>query len=93
KLIEYLDGSGDVELYHLAKDTGETEELSDERRGKAADLKQKLKAWRSSVIARMPIPNPSYDANRAQEWWSRRTGEPVDSDGRKRFPQTELDQS
>ncbi|MEE2937517.1 MAG: sulfatase [Planctomycetota bacterium] len=93
KLIEYLDGSGDVELYHLAKDIGETEELSDERRGKSADLKQKLKVWRSRVIARMPIPNPSYDANRAQEWWSRRSGKPVDSDGRKRFPQTELDRS
>ncbi|NCF84098.1 MAG: sulfatase-like hydrolase/transferase [Verrucomicrobiaceae bacterium] len=89
KLIEYLDGSGDLELYHLAKDLGEQTNLAARRKGKAADLKKNLNAWRTEVIARMPIPNPSFDLDRAHEWWSMRTGKPVASDKRKRFPQTE----
>ena len=91
KLIEYLDGTGDIEIYHLAQDLGEKKNLLEERKGKIADLKRKLQNWRSQIIARMPIPNPSYDPKRAHEWWSMRTGKPVDSDNRKRFPQTEKD--
>ena len=89
KLIEYLDGTGDVELYHLAQDLGEQKNLASELKGKAADLKNKLRGWRSDVIARMPIPNPSFDPDRAHEWWSRRSGKPIDSGSRTRFPQTE----
>jgi len=37
----------------------------------------------------MPYPNPHYDEKRAGEWWRMRTGQPVDSGGRKRFPPTE----
>lgn len=91
KLIQYLDGTGDIEIYHLAKDIGEEKNLIKERQGKVNDLKKKLDAWRTEVIARMPIPNPSYDPARAHEWWSMRNGKPVDSDSRKRFPQTEKD--
>ena len=54
-------------------------------------LRKKLQSWRQDVLARMPIPNPSYDPERAGEWWSVRTGEPIVSDGRKRFPPTEKD--
>lgn len=91
KLIEYLDGTGEVELYHLAEDIGETANLAERMRGRVADLKRKLQTWRQEVIARMPIPNPNYDPKRAGEWWSMRTGQPVDSDSRKRFPPTEKD--
>lgn len=91
KLIEYLDGTGDIEIYHLANDLSESRNLEAERKGKVADLKKKLAAWRNQTIARMPIPNPSYDPERAHEWWSLRTGQPVDSASRKRFPQTEKD--
>ncbi|MEO1980651.1 MAG: sulfatase/phosphatase domain-containing protein, partial [Fuerstiella sp.] len=91
KLIEYLDGTGDIELYQLADDIGETTNLSAEKPGKAADLKRKLQAWRQQVIARMPYPNPHYDTKRAGEWWSLRTGKPIDSDNRRRFPPTEKD--
>lgn len=91
KLIEYLDGTGDVELYHLADDLGEAKNLVEERPGRVADLKKKLQQWRQNVIARMPYPNPNYDENRAAEWWSMQTGQPIDSDGRKRFPPTEKD--
>ena len=91
KLIEYLDGTGDIEIYHLANDIGEKQNLISERKGKVADLKKKLATWRNSVSARMPIPNPGYDPKRAHEWWSIRSGKPVDSDSRKRFPPTEKD--
>lgn len=91
KLIEYLDGTKDVELYHLSEDLGESHNLAAEKPGRVADLKKKLAAWRSDVIARMPIPNPSYDPERSGEWWSMRTGKPVPSDDRKRFPPTEKD--
>jgi uncharacterized sulfatase len=91
KLIEYLDGTGDVELYHLKNDLGETKNVAAERKGKVADLKGKLVNWRNRVAAAMPIPNPSYDPKRAPEWWSRRTGKPTDSNARKRFPQSEKD--
>jgi len=91
KLIEYIDGSGDVELYNLAQDIGESNNLADEKTGRVADLKKKLQAWRGETLARMPLPNPSYKPERADEWWSVRSGEPVDSDSRKRFPPTEKD--
>jgi uncharacterized sulfatase len=91
KLIEYLDGTGDIELYHLASDIGETTNRGGEKKGRVADLKKKLATWRSEVIARMPIPNPHHDPERAHEWWSMRTGQPVPSDDRKRFPPTDKD--
>lgn len=91
KLIEYIDGTGDIELYNLANDIGETKNLVDERKGRVADLKRKLSQWRISVNARMPIPNPGFDPDRAAEWWSMRNAKPIESDKRKRFPPTEKD--
>jgi len=89
KLIEFLDGTGDVELYHLAEDIGETRNLAPEKPGRVADLRKKLRHWRQVVLARMPIPNPHHDPDRAGEWWRMRTGKPVPSKDRKRFPATE----
>ncbi len=89
KLIEFLDGTGEVEVYHLADDIGETRNLVAEKPGRAADLKKKLQRWRSDVSARMPISNPNYNPERAGEWWQMRTGKPVPSEKRKRFPPTE----
>jgi uncharacterized sulfatase len=91
KLIEYLDGTGDIELYHISQDLSESNNLADERKGKVADLKKKLSDWRNEVLARIPVPNPSYNPERAPEWWSRRSGKPIDSSARKRFPATEKD--
>lgn len=90
KLIQYLDGTGDVELYNLKDDLGEEKNLRTTYPGRSNDLMSKLKAWQTDTIARLPIPNPSYDPARAHEWWSRRSGKPVESDLRKRFPPTEL---
>lgn len=91
KLIEYIDGTEDIELYQISKDIGETKNLVTERPGRVAVLKKQLGLWRENVLARMPTPNPSYDPNRANEWWSIRNGMPIDSDSRKRFPATEKD--
>ena len=91
KLIEYLDGTRDIELYHISQDLSESNNLANERKGKVADLRKKLSAWRNEVLARIPVPNPSYDSDRAPEWWSRRSGKPIDSSVRKRFPSTEKD--
>ena len=91
KLIEYLDGTGDIELYHISQDLSESKNLAGERKGKVADLKKKLSGWRNEVLARIPVPNPSYDPERAPEWWNRRSGKPIDSSARKRFPATEKD--
>ena len=90
KLIQYLDGTGDLELYNLKDDLGEEKNLITTYPGRRNDLMSKLKAWQTDTIARVPIPNPSYDPASSHEWWSRRSGKPVESDLRKRFPPTEL---
>jgi arylsulfatase A len=91
KLIEYLDGTDDVELYQLANDMGETRNLAAEKKERVADMKGKLHTWRQGVAARMPIPNPGYNPRRAKEWWSTLTGKPIPSNRRKRSPPTEKD--
>jgi len=91
KLIEFLDFTGDVELYDLQTDIGESRNLIKERQGVTAMLRAKLREWRLEAGARMPIRNPSYDPERAHEWWSRRSGQPIDSEARKPFPRTELE--
>ena len=89
KLIDFLDGS-DPELYNLAEDISEEQNLAGERKGLVAALNKELQDWRVGVGARMPIRNPSYDESRADEWWNRRTGEPLTkSPPRKPFPKTE----
>lgn len=92
KLIEYLDGSGDVELFNLKNDIGESKNLAKGMPDRKKYLLSKLGGWRRSVLAKMPLKNPSYDPDRAAEWWSRRTGKPVNSSARKRFPPSDLEQ-
>ncbi|MEM9657195.1 MAG: sulfatase [Planctomycetota bacterium] len=89
KLIDYLDGTGDVELYDLTTDLSETNNLVREQPRRTNQLQSELSSWRNRVLARMPIPNPAYDPQRADQWWNRRTGKPVRSDQRQRFPPTE----
>ncbi|MHC4404471.1 MAG: sulfatase [Planctomycetota bacterium] len=77
KLIEFFDGSP-LELYNLRDDLAETTNLADRMPDRAKQLQRKLAEWRSSVGARMPTPNPKYDAARAHQWWNRRTNQPLD---------------
>ena len=55
KLIEFFD-TGKSELYHLAQDEGETQDLSKDRKDKVEALKQKLQACREAVGATVPEP-------------------------------------
>ena len=61
KLIEHFE-EGNVELYNLAQDVGETNDLAAAEPSRAAELRRKLADWRASVGARMPTPNPEFDA-------------------------------
>ncbi len=65
KLIEFYE-DGRLELYNLADDPGETRDLAKQTPDHAAELHRKLAAWRKTVGAKMPRPNPNYDP--AREW-------------------------
>jgi arylsulfatase A len=70
KLIEFYE-DGRLELYNLKDDIGEKENLAAKMPEKAAELQGKLTAWRKSVGAEMPTPNPDYDPSKANEWGGR----------------------
>ncbi|MGD9644841.1 MAG: sulfatase-like hydrolase/transferase [Pirellulales bacterium] len=62
KLVEQFE-DGSVELYNLAQDPGEAHDLATSEPSRAADLRDQLARWRASVGARMPTPNPQFDAD------------------------------
>ena len=66
KLIEFF-ADGSLELYNLAQDAGERNNLVQKMPQRAAELHAKLKAWRRDVGAQMPQPNPNSDPNRKWE--------------------------
>ncbi len=59
KLIENYE-FGDLELYNLAEDAGETKNLAAEQPERAAKMLETLRAWRKEAGAVMPPPNPEY---------------------------------
>lgn len=65
KLIEFYNDMR-VELYDLRTDVGEQHDLAAERPAQADELRSRLQAWRASVGAQMPIPNPQHDPNRPE---------------------------
>jgi arylsulfatase A-like enzyme len=61
KLIEYFE-YGQLELYNLAQDIGETNNLVLKMPEKVRELRQVMLAWRHSVNAPVPMEqNPDYD--------------------------------
>lgn len=60
KLIEFFE-DGRLELYDLAADPAESQNLAESRPEDAEKLLAALQAWRKSVDAQMPTPNPDYD--------------------------------
>ncbi len=61
KLIEYFEDS-DLELYNLADDIGEKNNLAHSHPDRAAQLHLSLKKWRKEIGAPVPTkPNPQYD--------------------------------
>jgi len=59
KLIEFFEDDR-IELYNLAEDIGETNDLSGSYPGRAKNLRQMLHRWRKQVDASIPKPNPDY---------------------------------
>ena len=57
--LEYYEGSR-LELYNLADDLGETQNLARKLPQKADELRQRLNAWRKDADAHLPTPNPDY---------------------------------
>lgn len=58
KLLEYFE-DGRLELFNLADDLSESNNLADAMPDKARDLVNKLRAWRANLNAQMPVPNPN----------------------------------
>ncbi len=52
-----------IELYNLATDPNEKNNLAKSNSKKAAELHAKLAAWQKQLGAKMPVPNPDYDPN------------------------------
>ena len=61
KLIEHYE-NGACELYDLAKDQGETNDLAAKEPGRVADLRGKLEKWRRDVGAQENTANPKFNA-------------------------------
>jgi arylsulfatase A-like enzyme len=59
KLLEFFEDRH-VELYDLAKDIGERNDLAARMPEKAAELRKMLGEWLKSVDAKMPAPNPKW---------------------------------
>jgi arylsulfatase A-like enzyme len=65
KLIEFFDDQR-VELYDVRHDLGEQHDLAATKPELVTQLRSRLNAWRNSVGAQMPKPNPHYDPSRPQ---------------------------
>jgi arylsulfatase A-like enzyme len=60
KLIEFFEDAR-LELYNLRSDIGEKTDLAATTPGRRDELLTKLRAWRQTVGAQMPSPNPDHD--------------------------------
>jgi arylsulfatase A-like enzyme len=59
KLLEYFEDNH-IELYNLHDDPSEQHDLAAQKPDEAASLLKKLHAWRDSVGANLPRPNPNF---------------------------------
>lgn len=66
KLVEFYE-TGRQELFNIAKDMRESNNLIEQNVDIAKELYAKLGAWRHSVGAKMPTPNPDYAPNLQKE--------------------------
>jgi arylsulfatase A len=60
KLVENFEDDS-AELFNLALDAGEKNNIAAIEPTRTADLRNKLRSWRAQVGARMPVPNPDFD--------------------------------
>jgi arylsulfatase A len=61
KLVESFEDDS-AELFNLVLDRGEKKNIAASEPTRTADLRGKLYMWRDQVGARMPVPNPDFDA-------------------------------
>lgn len=61
KLIQFYE-TGHLELYNLASDLGETQDLANAVPERANAMAKELAEWRGRVGAQMPVPNPGHEA-------------------------------
>lgn len=66
KLVEHYD-TGQVELFNLRQDAGESTNLASAEPARASSLRERLRTWRLSVGAQENSPNPDADAARFKE--------------------------
>ena len=59
KLVEWLE-DGRVELFDVSQDLSEQHDVAAAQPAVTADLRRQLHAWRESVGAKLPTPNPLY---------------------------------
>jgi arylsulfatase A len=60
RLVHFYEDGRD-ELYDLAKDVGETQDLANAQPERAKSMRQRLDAWLKSVDAQLPTTNPAFD--------------------------------
>ena len=68
KLIYYHEDGRD-ELYHLAKDPAEQNDLARREPRKAKALRTKLDAWLKSVDAKLPVNDEAFDLTKREARW------------------------
>ncbi len=61
KLLHYYE-TGESKLYNLAHDLKESKDLSDKMPEKADELHRRLTSYLVNIGAKLPVPNPQYDA-------------------------------
>lgn len=67
KLIHFYEDNH-YELYNLANDIRERENLAQTRTDKLIELNELLNQWKKEVNAQPPIINPNFDPNRKEEY-------------------------
>lgn len=67
KLVHFFEDDR-AELFNLKDDIGETKNLAAANPQRVAELRGKLDAWRKSVGAQIPQPNPKFDPARRYEF-------------------------
>jgi arylsulfatase A-like enzyme len=72
KLIHYHEDRRN-ELYNIARDPGEQNDLADEESETVSRLSARLKTWLTEVDARFPVPNSNFnhEAHVAAQWRAR----------------------
>jgi arylsulfatase A-like enzyme len=59
--LHYWWETGQVELFHLDKDLGESKDLAVKEPNRAAALKEMLTNYLATINAQLPVPNPNYN--------------------------------